>query len=195
MALPFVMKLLNQVRLLKVEPVGVIRPYAADVVPIGWAECDGDALISTNSPLLFSVIGTRFGNGSIDKDGAATVGGEDFNLPDLRGRFVRGHNNGSGNDPNAGARGSDSLGANPGQPWRNTNGLGVVGQVTGDNIGSMQGSSFTTHTHTIAPGGTIQRGPDGAVPIRGNGATNSATPLGRDDTRPVNISFMYIMRT
>lgn len=64
--------------------VGCVMWYAKNTPPIGWLECNGSAVSRTTYANLFAVIGTIYGNG----DGSAT-----FNLPDLRGEFIRGWDN------------------------------------------------------------------------------------------------------
>jgi microcystin-dependent protein len=54
--------------------------FANATAPQGWFQCDGSAKSRTNYPELFAAIGTVYGTG----DGATT-----FNLPDLRGQFLR----------------------------------------------------------------------------------------------------------
>lgn len=61
-------------------PAGAVMPFAMMSVPTGWHWCDGTAYSRTTYALLFAAIGTTFGVG----DGSTT-----FNVPDLRGRFVR----------------------------------------------------------------------------------------------------------
>jgi Microcystin-dependent protein len=70
-------------------PVGSVTWYAANSPPTGWLECDGSAISRTTYADLFSAIGTTFGAG----DGSTT-----FELPDLRGEFVRGWDNSRGVD-------------------------------------------------------------------------------------------------
>lgn len=72
--------------------VGKIEPFARTVAPIGWLECDGQAVNRTDYPNLFLQIGTLFGAGN----GTTT-----FNLPDLRGEFIRGWDHGKGTDTNS----------------------------------------------------------------------------------------------
>ena len=70
-------------------PSGVIQMYGAATAPTGWLECDGSAVSRTTYSSLFAIIGTAFGVG----DESTT-----FNLPDLRGEFVRGWDNERGVD-------------------------------------------------------------------------------------------------
>lgn len=62
--------------------IGEVRIFACDYPPIYWAFCDGTMLMIRSYPVLFSVIGNRFGG-----DGVNT-----FAVPDLRGRVVQGMN-------------------------------------------------------------------------------------------------------
>jgi len=70
-------------------PAGMVMMYASNPPPSNWLECDGSAISRTDYSALFSAIGTTYGEG----DGSTT-----FNLPDLRGEFVRGWDNGRGID-------------------------------------------------------------------------------------------------
>lgn len=62
-------------------PLGTINAFGGATAPEGWLLCQGQALSRTTYKDLFDVIGTSFGSG----DGSTT-----FNLPDLRGEFLRG---------------------------------------------------------------------------------------------------------
>ena len=70
-------------------PVGAILWIAENAVPDGYFECDGAAISRTVYADLFAAIGTTYGVG----DGSTT-----FNVPDLRGEFIRGYDNGRGVD-------------------------------------------------------------------------------------------------
>lgn len=63
------------------ERAGDIKFHAANAIPYGWLKANGAAVSRTAYAALFAAIGTTYGAG----DGAAT-----FNLPDLRGEFLRG---------------------------------------------------------------------------------------------------------
>jgi microcystin-dependent protein len=63
-------------------PAGNIAAYGGTSAPTGWLICDGSRVSRTTYSGLFTAISTRYGTG----DGSTT-----FNLPDLRGTFLRGH--------------------------------------------------------------------------------------------------------
>jgi hypothetical protein len=70
-------------------PVGAVFYFAAANAPNGYLKCNGVAVSRTTYAALYEVIGLTYGVG----DGATT-----FNLPDLRGEFIRGFDNGRGID-------------------------------------------------------------------------------------------------
>ena len=108
-------------------PTGAIFAFPTATAPNGHLECDGSAVSRTTYVNLFALIGTTYGAG----DGSTT-----FNLPDYRGEFLRGFNNGSGNDPNAASR------------------LDRGDGTTGDNVGTVQNNLTLSHLHTIDPPAT-----------------------------------------
>ena len=70
-------------------PVGSVFSFATTTPPSGYLECNGAAVSRSTYASLFSAISTTWGVG----DGSST-----FNLPDLRGQFVRGWDNSAGVD-------------------------------------------------------------------------------------------------
>lgn len=68
---------------------GLVASFARNTPPAGWLECNGAAVSRTVYASLFASINTTWGAG----DGVNT-----FNLPDLRGEFIRGWDNGRGVD-------------------------------------------------------------------------------------------------
>lgn len=72
-----------------VPPPGAVIHFARETPPTGWLECSGTAVSRTTYASLFSAIGTVFGAGN----GTTT-----FNVPDLRGEFIRGYDHGRGVD-------------------------------------------------------------------------------------------------
>ena len=64
-------------------PAGCVTAFAGSgTVPAGWFVCDGSEVSRGEHPELFAAIGVTYGDG----DGSTT-----FNLPDFRGRFLRGY--------------------------------------------------------------------------------------------------------
>jgi microcystin-dependent protein len=68
---------------------GSLAWWPKNTPPTGWLERDGSAISRTTYAALFAVIGTDYGVG----DGSTT-----FNIPDDRGLFIRGWDNGRGFD-------------------------------------------------------------------------------------------------
>lgn len=68
---------------------GQIVYCAGSAIPNGYLECNGATVSRTTYATLFAAIGSTYGPG----DGATT-----FHLPDLRGEFIRGWDNGRGVD-------------------------------------------------------------------------------------------------
>lgn len=74
-------------------PSGIIAYFAGAHQPTGWLKCNGAAVSRTTYAGIFAAIGTTYGAG----DGSTT-----FNLPDLRGQFVRSWDDGRGVDSGRG---------------------------------------------------------------------------------------------
>lgn len=68
---------------------GTVQYFARQTAPEGWLKADGSAASRAQYANLFDAVGTIFGAG----DGITT-----FNLPDLRGEFIRGVDDGRGVD-------------------------------------------------------------------------------------------------
>ncbi|NUF78196.1 hypothetical protein GY065_04530 [Snodgrassella sp. ESL0323] len=66
-------------------PAGAIQFFAMETAPVGWLKANGAEISRTLYANLFAAIGTKFGAG----DEKTT-----FNLPDLRGEFLRGWDDG-----------------------------------------------------------------------------------------------------
>ena len=97
-------------------PSGTVFQFAGQTAPAGWLKANGAAVSRTAYATLFAAIGTTYGAG----DGRST-----FNLPDLRGEFIRGWDDGRGID-----RGR-ALGSAQGDAIRN-----ITGSIdTGSNSG------------------------------------------------------------
>jgi len=82
-------RLLNVDDLSGMIPSGAVLYFAGRNAPTGWLKANGAAVSRSTYAALFAAIGTTYGTG----DGRNT-----FNLPDLRGEFVRGWDDGRGVD-------------------------------------------------------------------------------------------------
>ena len=146
---------------------GTIITYAGSNVPAGYLVCDGSAVSRVTYANLFAALGTAWGIG----DGTTT-----FNLPDLRGRFLRGVDNGAGRDPNSGTRAATN------------------GGNSGDNVGSVQSDEFKSHTHNLTDLGTVtlmDAGSSLGTYIQSGSKTSTAT--GGAETRPINVYVSYLI--
>lgn len=101
-------------------PIGSILSAQLTAAPSGYLLCDGSAVSRTIYASLFAAVGVAHGVG----DGSTT-----FNLPDLRGRFLRGMAGASTRDPDKASR-------NP-----------ANGGNSGNNIGSVQDHAMQDHQH------------------------------------------------
>lgn len=163
-------------------PPGTILSYAGDNAPAGWLMCDGNPYNRSQYPVLFSLIGTRFGHGN-----QSTT----FNVPDLRGVFLRGRD---------GSRNLD--------PDKNSRQQLYSGGAAGNNVGSLQYSAFQNHFH-ISPYGEngitdFRFGQHNYGDDRKRGASGTDTdnqshgytsPAGdSSETRPINVYVNYIIK-
>lgn len=101
-------------------PTGMAGFFFSDTAPVGWLKANGAELSRTTYAKLFAAIGTRYGEG----DGSTT-----FKLPDMRGYFPRGWDDGRGID-NGRALGSTQEDA--------------IRNITGNITGSGEFSYFLT---------------------------------------------------
>lgn len=70
-------------------PAGAVAHFAMNTAPTGWLKANGAAVSRSTYATLFTAIGTTFGAG----DGSTT-----FNVPELRGEFIRGWDDSRGID-------------------------------------------------------------------------------------------------
>ncbi|MFH1811397.1 MAG: tail fiber protein [Pseudomonadota bacterium] len=155
-------------------PPGTVVAFAGATPPAGWALCDGQTLSRTTYPELYAAIG--------DAHGAPN--GSSFNVPDLRGRFVRGVAGSTSNDPDKDTRARALEGAD----------ISANGNK-GNAVGSRQLGAMASHTHgyqqAYSQGLSVAGG--GFVAFNANtGATSAAT--GGSENRPVNIYLNYIIK-
>jgi len=185
-------------------PSGVISMFGGLSVPSGWLLCNGQAISRTTYAALFQAIGTAYGTG----DGSST-----FNVPDMRGQFPRGFDNGAGVDPDAASRTAKN-GGNAG------NNLGSV-QATATRLpvtpfttpAGTTGNDSPDHIHST-PEGIIVGGSSGlygdssSCKIQNNVTTGGAstrhthsipslsvTGGGDHESRPPNVYVNFIIKS
>jgi microcystin-dependent protein len=154
-------------------PIGTIAAHPANI-PGGWLECDGSAISRTDYAGLFAEIGTNYGAG----DGSTT-----FNLPDLRGEFVRGLDNGRGVDAGRALASAQ---------------LDQMQQITGslrgnDHVFNSTGSAgaFSVSDITGSINGTS--GTAGGI-MADFDSGNSPDARAGDETRPRNVAMYYAIK-
>lgn len=74
---------------INVTPPGAVQLFAQPWAPVGWLKANGAEVSRTTYANLFAAIGTHYGDGN---------GSTTFNLPDLRGEFLRSWDDGRGVD-------------------------------------------------------------------------------------------------
>lgn len=161
-------------------PAGVILPYGGATAPSGWVLCDGAEYDTTGKyARLYAAIGTAFG----------TSGAGKFNVPDTRGKFLRGVDHGAGNDPDRATR------------------TGSTGGNTGDNVGSLQAGQIEAHVHnatysfTGSADGQAMSSATGSnyqVAWESSGGDDfparNTSSTGGNQTNPINIGVEYIIK-
>lgn len=137
-------------------PAGAVMPFAMNSAPSGWLAANGTAVSRSTYAALFSAIGTTHGVG----DGSTT-----FNLPDLRGIFVRG----SGEQT-------------------------ISGTSYSGTFASKQQDDLKSHTHTVfgAQGGPFTSTGIYLSGVSGTNVTSGST--GGTETRPANIALFYCIK-
>jgi hypothetical protein len=152
--------------------VAQVAYFARQTAPSGWLVCNGQAVSRTTYSTLFSAIGSLWGGG----DGVTT-----FNLPDLRGEFIRGWDAGRGVDE--------------GRTFasQQTDSIESHGHIFDDIRWSEISGSYTYNDPQL---GTISVGP-GAGSNRGTDYDNGAHFLqhgtyntGIHETRPRNVAML-----
>ncbi len=119
---------------------GAVSYFARATAPAGWLAANGAAVSRTTYADLFAAIGTTFGAGN---------GSTTFNLPDLRGEFVRGLDDGRGIDAGR------SLGsAHASQNLAHTHEYAEIMGVDNTQAGAgIQGGWFSYGATTSSSGG------------------------------------------
>lgn len=151
-------------------PPGCILPFGGTNVPNGFFLCDGTAVSRSAYSNLFFAIGTAWGAG----DGFNT-----FNLPDMRGYFLRGVDSTPSAD-----RDPDYAGRTALKPGGNT----------GRNVGSVQSDDFKSHTHAQTGGPTTQNLANGSNIAIPHNTTSPTGATGGNETRPKNVYVNYVIK-
>ena len=162
------LKLLAGSTLYADNPIGSILSFGGAVAPNGWFICQGQALSRIEYKDLFDVIGTSFGEG----DGSTT-----FNIPDLRGEFLRG----AGTNSHSG----EGSGGSVGQHQAATN----IGTHYSTNPG---GINFYAPNYDYSNQDAFGQSSQGVINLNGSyvaGTTNVSIKA-----RPTNTSVNYIIK-
>ncbi|NIC03971.1 phage tail protein [Billgrantia bachuensis] len=184
------------------EP-GSVQTFASAAPPRGWLKANGAAVSRAEFPRLFAAIGTTYGAG----DGATT-----FNLPDLRGEFVRGLDDGRGVDTGRGlgtaqgdafkshdhAASTNSTGSHghSGSIGTDGNHRHAVNKKTGEgtsNNFSVWGGDSGVDAYTHYAGNHNH-----SLSINSNGSHSHTVSVGNRggaETRPRNVALLYCIKT
>lgn len=170
----------NDVSVLNLQvPIGTLMAYGGDTTKTGiidllkqqgWLPCNGASVSINQFQELYNVIGNSFGGNLIDQ----------FNLPDMRGRFLRGVDQGAGRDPDTAGRRAEPSGGN-----------------SGDKVGSVQEDEIKKHSHRYSsPLGWTNKKSDQMM--MGTWATFNqsfdTTQCCGEETRPKNIYVNWIIK-
>lgn len=144
-------------------PPGAILFFPFHPAPDGWLKCNGRAVSRTIYADLFAAIGTSFGDG----DGSTT-----FNLPDFRGEFLRGWDDGRGVDSGR------ALGSAQGDSFKSHNHDGVLQETSGKHrVTSNRGQGVSS------------------VDATGSNVGDTTGDTGGSETRPRNIALLVAIKT
>jgi microcystin-dependent protein len=154
-------------------PSGAVMAFAMNSTPTGWLAAEGSAVSRSTYANLFAAIGTTYGSG----DGSTT-----FNLPDLRGYFVRG--SGTNSDGTIagtfGAKQTDDIKSHKHSIYS------AADDASGSGAGAGYGISNDFDSPSI-PSGTAVLRTNALGPPTGTGITNV-------ETRPKNIPMLYCIK-
>ena len=162
-----------------VVPAGAVIAFAFGHTPDGYLRANGAAVSRTAYPRLFAVIGGHYGAG----DGHST-----FNLPDTRGLFVRGLDEGRGFDAGRGLgsfQDSQNLWhdhlAETDEAPDHTHGMYPIAANISTSLGAGHFSVGNHPSQQTPPAGRHRH----AVTVHASGGHES---------RPVNIAFVYCIK-
>jgi microcystin-dependent protein len=145
---------------------------AVDHVPDGWLYCNGTVVQQGAYPELFKHIGHSFGNPPATDGYDPTT---QFFLPDFRGYFLRGADDGAGRDPDVASR-TDMQNA----------------QAKYDGVGSVQSDEFRSHSHQYSASAYVGSGNWSGKDW--NNQTQNTGNTGGSETRPLNAYVYFIIK-
>lgn len=77
---------------LSAPPLGIVQMWAGKTVPAGYELCEGQQLKIADYPELYKALGSTFDNAYSATGSRYSTSSGYFRMPDLRGRFIVGHN-------------------------------------------------------------------------------------------------------
>jgi microcystin-dependent protein len=113
------------------SPVGCVAYFASSTPPSGWIKANGAVLPIASYQNLFNILPKQANGNTIWW--VAGDGPTNFRLPDLRGQFIRGWNDGTSNGN------TTNTGTNPTIPTTDA----------GRTFGTTQGDAYASHTHGV----------------------------------------------
>lgn len=164
-------------------PTGTITIWTDNEIPEGYLECDGSLLNRETFKNIFDVIGTRYGSG----DGSTT-----FNLPDLRGEFIRGWDHGRGLDPlrELGTNQTDTMREITGTISKASTSMSLFNEDSSEQV--YASGAFEVTTGEFIPttsNAATETGITGSFGIN----LSNIMPTS-NEIRPKNTALMYIIR-
>lgn len=161
-------------------PSGAVMSFAMSSCPTGWLKANGAAVSRVTYASLFTAIGTTFGTG----DGSTT-----FNVPELRGEFIRGLDDARGIDA------SRALGS-----AQSSQNLAHTHTGTADSAGAHTHSESGSVTSSPAYNGGSpgSSGPRFGTTTTGSAGAHTHTLTinsdGGTEARPRNIALLYCIK-
>jgi microcystin-dependent protein len=156
-----------------VVPAGSVFYFASSSTPTGYLKANGAELNKTTYAALFSSIGTTYG----ETNGAGGVGTSHFRVPDLRGEFLRGWDDGRGIDSGR------SFGSTQSDEFKNhQHQFGSDDQVGSQGGYTTLGSFNYDATSTTSGSGKQLR------------TKNDSTNFGGTETRPRNLALLTCIK-
>lgn len=155
-------------------PAGMVAHFPTTAPPEGWLRCNGADVSRTTYAALFSVIGTTFGSAS----------GSTFRLPDLRGEFIRGWDDGRGVDPSR-ALGSSQRGTLVG---------GYDDNDSGDNLSFLINKGANGYDGDMPSASNYPPGVGKYTPSVTNAGNANVGYGGFSITRPRNIALLACIK-